>query len=91
MKVNFYERIWPKKEVKRMYKSNKFDMPEDDSDPDKKMFSMEQRKAQFEKKLMWAALMIGILVWVFYAQDKLLEYCEWPLEAPLPVNSRKRR
>ena len=41
LKINFYERVWPKKEVKRMYKTNNFDQPEDDSDPDKKMFSIE--------------------------------------------------
>ena len=67
LKINFYERVWPKKEVKRMYKMNKFDMPEDDSDPDKKMFSIEQRRAQFEKKVLWGLLMICILVWIFYA------------------------
>ena len=41
LKVNYYERVWPKKQVKVMYEANKFDMPEEDSDPDKKYFALE--------------------------------------------------
>ena len=45
LKINFFERLWPKKAVKSMYKSNVFDQEEDDSDLDKKHFSVEQRRA----------------------------------------------
>ena len=45
LKTNFYERVWDKKEVKRMYRNDEFDMEEEDSDPDKKHFAVEQRKA----------------------------------------------
>ena len=41
LKVNFFERVWPKKEVKQMYRTNNFDMPEEDSDPDKRLFIIE--------------------------------------------------
>ena len=61
-----------------MYKENKFDQEEEDSDPDKKLFAVEQRRAQFEKKIMWATMLIVALTWVFVLQDILLEYCEWP-------------
>ena len=39
LRINYFERVWPKKEVKRMYKTETFDREMDDSDPDKKMFS----------------------------------------------------
>ena len=58
-----------------MYKENKFDMEEEESDPDKKVFSVEQRRAQYEKKMMWATLLVVALTWVFILQDLLLEYC----------------
>ena len=75
-----------------MYKENKFDdMEEEESDPDKKVFSVEQRKAQYEKKLMWATLLVLALLWVFVLQDMLLAYCEWPLEAPPPPKKGRRR
>lgn len=46
LKINYFERLWPKREVKKMYKLNKFDdMTEEESDPDKKLFSVEQRWA----------------------------------------------
>ena len=41
LKTNFFERVWPKRDVKRMYKSGEFEMHEDDSDPDKKLFAEE--------------------------------------------------
>lgn len=41
LKVNYFERLWTKKEVKKMYKNNVFETEEEDSDPDKKMFSYE--------------------------------------------------
>ena len=74
LKTNYYERVWPKREVKRMYRADVFDMEEEDFDPDKKHFSVEQRKAQFEKKLMWGLLLGLLLLWVFVLQDMLIEY-----------------
>ena len=91
LKINFYERVWDKKEVRRMYKENKFDQEEEESDPDKKLFAIEQTKAQYEKKVMWATMLVVALTWVFVLQDLLLEYCEWPQEAPpKPAKSRRR-
>ena len=49
-------------------------MPEEDSDPDKKQFIVEQRRAQFEKKVLWVLLLGAILVWVFVLQDMCIEY-----------------
>ena len=46
---------------------------EEDSDPDKKLFSVEQRKSQFEKKLFWLLLFAFLLLWLFVLQDVLLE------------------
>jgi len=76
LKINYFERLWPKKEVKRMYKRDEFDMEEEESDPDKKLFSVEQRWAQFEKKLMWVTLVVLLLLWFFVAQDYLIDYFE---------------
>ena len=41
LKTNYYERVWPNREVKRMYRADVFDMEEEDFDPDKKHFSVE--------------------------------------------------
>jgi len=40
-------------------------MEEEDSDPDKKLFALEQRKSQFEKKVFWLLLLVGLLLWIF--------------------------
>jgi len=45
LRTNYYERTWPKREVKRMYKLDSFSMEEEDTDPDKKYFAVEQRKS----------------------------------------------
>lgn len=65
LKVNYYERAWPKREVKRMYKNDQFDMEEEDGDPDKKIEAVEQRKTNFEKKLFWVLVIILVLLWIF--------------------------
>ena len=41
LRTNFFERVWPKKEVRQMYRTDVFDMPEENSDPDKKLFIIE--------------------------------------------------
>ena len=45
LKTNFFERVWPKREVRQMYRTNVFDTQEEDSDPDKRLFIIEQRRA----------------------------------------------
>lgn len=42
LRTNYYERVWSKKEMKRMAIDGKFDTRQDDSDSDKKMFSVEK-------------------------------------------------
>jgi hypothetical protein len=51
-------------------------MPEEDSDPDKKLFAIEQRAAQFEKKMLWLSLILLLLLWFFFFQDHLISYFE---------------
>ena len=72
-----------------MYKMDQFDMEEEDSDPDKKLFSVEQRKAQFEKKLFWLLLLAAVLLWVFVAQDVLIEHgkAEWGWASTAPARN----
>lgn len=43
LKINYYERVWPKREIKRMYKNNNFEecREEEDSDPQRKFFAIE--------------------------------------------------
>ena len=57
-----------------MYKSKKFDQEEEESDPDKKMFAVEQRAAQFEKKILWLSLIVALLLWFFIIQDYLVSF-----------------
>ena len=45
LKINYFERVWPKKAIKAMYKSKEFENEEEESDPDKKFFAIEQRAA----------------------------------------------
>jgi hypothetical protein len=48
-------------------------MEEEDTDPDKRFFSVEQRKAQFEKKIFWLLILVMLLLWIFVIQDILIE------------------
>ena len=48
-----------------MYRSGQFDMPQEESDPDKKLFVVEQRRAQFEKKVLWIVMLALVFIWVF--------------------------
>jgi hypothetical protein len=41
LKTNYFERVWSKKEVKRMYKSDVFEKDTDNYDSDKKLFSVD--------------------------------------------------
>ena len=40
-------------------------MPQEESDPDKKLFVVEQRRAQFEKKVLWIVMLALVFIWVF--------------------------
>ena len=95
LKTNFYERVWPKREVKRMYKMDQFDMEEDDSDPDKKLFAIEQRKAQFEKKVFWLLILALLLLWIFFLQDWLIDFGQqqwnWGYGDHPPVDTKSGR
>ena len=72
LRVNYFERVWPKKEIKKMYKSEQFEKDTDDSDPDKKQFSVTQKKAQVEKKIFWVMFVCSVLGWFFVVQDLLV-------------------
>jgi hypothetical protein len=41
LKTNYFERVWPKREIKKMFKTNVFEKEQEDSDPDKKLFCIE--------------------------------------------------
>ena len=45
LKINYFERLWTKKDTKKMYKTGDFDQPEEDWDPDKKHFAVLQKQA----------------------------------------------
>ena len=55
-----------------MRKTEEYDREQDDSDPDKKMFALELGRSQREKKILWASMALGVLVWVFYFQDLVI-------------------
>jgi hypothetical protein len=74
LKTNYFERVWPKKEVRQMYRMDVFDMPEEDSDPDKRLFIIEQRRAQFEKKIFWLTILACVFIWIFVVQDMCIDY-----------------
>ena len=85
--TNFYERVWEKRKVKQMYKAGKFDMEEEHSDPDKKLFAEEQRKARFEKKLFLLVVVVLLLAWFFVLSEILYDkgMNEWKWETkPVP-------
>lgn len=77
LKTNYFERVWPKKEIRKMYLNKTFDQEEEESDPDKKMFAVEQRAAQTEKKLMWLGVIVLLLFWFFFFQEWLMDHSEW--------------
>jgi hypothetical protein len=65
--------VWPKKEIKKMFKTETFVREQEDSDPDKNMFSIEKKRCQFEKQVFWVCLAGGILGWFFLFQDLLIK------------------
>ena len=69
--------MWPKKEVKRIYKEKDFDMKEEDGDPDKTLFAREKTRSTYEKIVFCALILLLYLLWVYVVQDKLIEYCNW--------------
>jgi len=71
LRINYLERVWPKKAVQRMIQMDKFDLQEEHSDPDKKQFAEEQRHARFEKKIVWGILILSLLFWFFFLQELL--------------------
>ena len=73
LKTNYFEKVWPKREIRMQRKTEQYEKDTEDSDPDKKQFSIDQRKAQFEKKVLWILLITLLLSWVFYVQDYILQ------------------
>ena len=67
LRTNYFENVWPKKEIKKMYKTEQFEINTDDSDPDKRQFLKEQSRALTEKKLFWVLFVSCLLGWIFYA------------------------
>ena len=45
LRINYLERVWNKREVSNMVRTDKFVLEEENSDPDKKFFVVEQRHA----------------------------------------------
>ena len=74
LKINYMERVWPKKVIKKMYKTEEFDTEQDDSDPDKKAFAAEQRRAKAEKRLMCIFMVVAVLGWFFAGQDYICNH-----------------
>lgn len=66
LRINYLERVWPKRKVSEMIRSDKYDLNEENSDPDKKYFAKEQKYAQREKKALWIIFTIFLLVWFFF-------------------------
>jgi len=82
LRINFLERVWPKRVVKRMISSEKYDLNEEHADPDKKLFAVDQKWAQFEKKLFWLFLIFTLLLWFFFLQEFLAK--GYKLEKDIP-------
>jgi len=66
LKVNYMERVWPKRVIKKMYKTEEFDREQEDSDPDKKQYAIEQRKAKREKQLLSLVMFAAVFGWIFF-------------------------
>jgi len=47
---------------------------EDDSDPDRKMLGAEQRRAQFEKKLICLVLVMAVTSWFLVGKDLAINH-----------------
>lgn len=89
MRVNYLERVWPKRVIKRMISSEKYDLNEEHADPDKKLFAIEQKWSQFEKKIFWMCLIFALLVWFFFLQEVLAG--DYQLEKDIPKDPYANR
>ena len=73
LRTNYFERVWSKKEMKKMAKEEHFDRREDDFDPERKMFSIEVRRAKFEKKVFAFIVAGSIFLWFSFGQKLLIK------------------
>ena len=73
LRTNYLERVWPKRQVKRMYIAEQFDMEQEEGDEDQKLYNEAKVKALFEKKLCFMLILVLGLLWVFVIQDLALE------------------
>jgi len=70
LRTNYFERTWSRRDLR-----NKDVLKEeDDSDPDRKMLSAEQRRASFEKKLICVALVIVVTSWFLVGKDLAINH-----------------
>jgi len=70
LRTNYYERTWSRRDLK----NKEVLKEEDDSDPDRKMLSQEQRRAQFEKKLIFASLVMLATSWFVVGRDLAINH-----------------
>lgn len=55
-----------------MYKDEKFDFEQEDYDSEKKLFSAEERRARFEKKLLVIFSLVSSVFWLYLGQEMLI-------------------
>jgi len=89
LRINFLERVWPKRVIKRMISTEKYDLNEEHADPDKKLFSVEQKWSQFEKKIFWMCLILALILWFFFIQEFLAS--QFQLEKDIPKDPYANR
>ena len=71
-----------------MYKENKFEMDQEDSDPQKHSYQAECRKSSIEKAVLFLIITGCAYFWVYHGQQMLLDYCQWPASPTLPTGKK---
>lgn len=73
LKTNYLEKVWSKREIREQRRADQFEKDEDDSDPDKKLFSQEVKRSRMEKRIVGVVIPMMFVAWMVIGQDFVLK------------------
>jgi hypothetical protein len=68
VKINYFERLYKIKDIKKMRV-----FEEDDYDEDKKIIGKCRKESEGEKKVLFGTIVLFALVWVFYLRNEMIK------------------
>ena len=69
LRINYLEKLYKVKEIEKLR-----EFREDNYDENKKIFGVEVKKSQFEKKILGLLIVVMLCVWYFYLNEVLVNF-----------------